>query len=63
MTNIYIIEQTLTDGSKVYNVSLAPDAEFSCVTENDAIELAKTIDRLAMDAQFNEGADYIQRAA
>jgi hypothetical protein len=60
---VLIIEQTLTDGSKVYNVSLAHDVELACVTEADAIELARTIDRLTLDAQFNENAEYIRRAA
>ncbi|HET7413416.1 MAG TPA: hypothetical protein VFJ18_12230 [Pararhizobium sp.] len=60
-TMIRIYEQTLTDGSKVYGV-VAGAATFDCVNENEAYELANTIDHLSLNTQF-DGWDRIQRAA
>lgn len=60
-TMIRIYEQTLTDGSKVYGV-VAGSETFNCATEDEAYELANTIDRLSLNAQF-DGWDRIQRAA
>lgn len=60
-TMIRVYEQTLTDGSKVYGV-IAGSETFDCVTETEAYELASTIERLSLNAQF-DGWDRIQRAA
>jgi hypothetical protein len=60
-TMIRIYEQTLTDGSKVYGV-VAGATTFDCVTEDEAHELANTIERLSLNAQF-DGWDRIQIAA
>jgi hypothetical protein len=60
-TTIRIYEQTLTDGSHVYGVIVGATT-FDCVTEAEAFELAETIDRLSLNAQF-DGWDRVQRAA
>lgn len=38
----WVVEETLSDGSKVYNVEFG-DVHFPCVTENDANTLAEKL--------------------
>lgn len=60
---VRMIENTLSDGSKTWDV-LLPDGEteLACIDENAAWNLANMIDKCMVGAQFDGWADPIRRS-
>jgi hypothetical protein len=60
-TWIKIVEVTLSDGSKVFNVAVG-DEELACESEDAAYRLAEAIEAASLNTQF-DGWARVTRAA